>query len=284
MLAQGSNSNVDRKSREHSTGHHHHPMVGRVYSFDASLVGAKVSQPAATAIAAVSKAGPTSTFYGVASPPLSTAATVALISHPSTNAANKKTRLDPVPSQVHTSPTTTPPTASATPPAPLRCTLCNGMCCISLFLSFIINIFLPERLEDTHFVQCPSVTTHKFCFPCSRESIRKQQQVSQSNSGPGEVYCPSGARCPLLGSSVPWAFMQNEILTILAEDHGHPSQNPPSSTDQHNNSLPPSQNLTSSGNSLTTSSSVTVPSSSSSTTSSNSSQQAKVKTEKKGLE
>lgn len=44
-------------------------------------------------------------------------------------------------------------------PAPnptLKCTLCQ------------------ERLEDTHFVQCPSVGHHKFCFPCSRESIKRQ--------------------------------------------------------------------------------------------------------------
>lgn len=68
-----------------------------------------------------------------------------------------------------------------------------------------------ERLEDTHFVQCPSVSSHKFCFPCSRESIK--QQVST-----GEVYCPSGERCPLVGSNVPWAFMQGEISTILAGD------------------------------------------------------------------
>lgn len=124
MLAQASG---DRKSRDHSSGHHHHPMVGRVYSFDASLVGGKVSQPTG----AVSKAGGPA-FYGVSSPPLSTTSTVALISHPlTTNAAsNKKTRLDQpvVPSQqIHTSPTTTPPTVSATPPAPLRCTICNGM-------------------------------------------------------------------------------------------------------------------------------------------------------------
>lgn len=66
-----------------------------------------------------------------------------------------------------------------------------------------------ERLEDTHFVQCPSVSHHKFCFPCTRSSIR--------NQGPGgEVYCPSSERCPLAGSSVPWAFMQGEISTILA--------------------------------------------------------------------
>uniref|UniRef100_A0A8C4R6E6 Interferon regulatory factor 2 binding protein-like n=1 Tax=Eptatretus burgeri TaxID=7764 RepID=A0A8C4R6E6_EPTBU len=66
-----------------------------------------------------------------------------------------------------------------------------------------------QRLEDTHFVQCPSVPAHKFCFPCSRESIKKQG-VS------GEVYCPSGEKCPLVGSNVPWAFMQGEIATILA--------------------------------------------------------------------
>ncbi|KAM4750424.1 interferon regulatory factor 2-binding protein 2-B [Anableps anableps] len=76
---------------------------------------------------------------------------------------------------------------------PLCCTLCQ------------------ERLEDTHFVQCPSVPSHKFCFPCSCDSIRQQGAT-------GEVYCPSGERCPLVGSSVPWAFMQGEITTILAAD------------------------------------------------------------------
>lgn len=75
----------------------------------------------------------------------------------------------------------------------LRCTICH------------------ERLEDTHFVQCPSVGDHKFCFPCSRESIKRQ--------GAGtEVYCPSGKKCPLVGSNVPWAFMQGEIATILGDD------------------------------------------------------------------
>ena len=79
-------------------------------------------------------------------------------------------------------------------PEALKCTLCQ------------------ERLEDTHFVQCPSVSDHKFCFPCSRESIKRQ--------GAGaEVYCPSGKKCPLLGSNVPWAFMQGEIVTILGEDY-----------------------------------------------------------------
>ena len=78
----------------------------------------------------------------------------------------------------------------------LKCTICQ------------------ERLEDTHFVQCPSIADHKFCFPCSRDYIKHQ--------GAGaEVYCPSGKKCPLVGSNVPWAFMQNEIATILGEDYNN---------------------------------------------------------------
>ena len=65
-----------------------------------------------------------------------------------------------------------------------------------------------DRLEDTHFVQCPSVANHKFCFPCSRKSITAQGSGS-------EVFCPSGERCPLQGSNLPWAFMLGEIATIL---------------------------------------------------------------------
>ncbi|XP_037938340.1 interferon regulatory factor 2-binding protein 1-like isoform X1 [Teleopsis dalmanni] len=78
--------------------------------------------------------------------------------------------------------------------ATLKCTLCQ------------------ERLEDTHFVQCPSVNHHKFCFPCSRESIKRQNGLGN------EVYCPSGDRCPLANSTIPWAFMQGEITTILGEE------------------------------------------------------------------
>lgn len=75
-------------------------------------------------------------------------------------------------------------------PGVLTCVLCNG------------------RLEDTHFVQCPSVPHHKFCFPCSRKSIVSQKSES------AEVFCPSGERCPLQGSNLPWAFMPEEIKTI----------------------------------------------------------------------
>jgi len=57
------------------------------------------------------------------------------------------------------------PTAGSEPvTAPtLKCTLCQ------------------ERLEDTHFVQCPSVPHHKFCFPCSRDSIKRQGAGSEVN-------------------------------------------------------------------------------------------------------
>ncbi|KAK6181494.1 hypothetical protein SNE40_009333 [Patella caerulea] len=108
-------------------------------------------------------------------------------------------------SHVHSVPTMGPvsdagigstmPESTVSNPDALRCTLCE------------------ERLEDTHFVQCPSVIEHKFCFPCSKDSIKRQ--------GAGaEVYCPSNKKCPLAGSNVPWAFMPGEIVTILGEHYG----------------------------------------------------------------
>lgn len=76
----------------------------------------------------------------------------------------------------------------------MRCTNCN------------------ERLEDTHFVQCPSVNQHKFCFPCSRKAIKKQWNSP-------DVYCPSGEKCPLTTGAMAWTFMPQEISTILCEDY-----------------------------------------------------------------
>jgi len=67
-----------------------------------------------------------------------------------------------------------------------------------------------SQLEDTHFVQCPAVTDHKFCFPCSKDSIKQQGAKT-------EVFCPSGKRCRLSGNNtVPWAFMPGEISQILS--------------------------------------------------------------------
>ena len=66
-----------------------------------------------------------------------------------------------------------------------------------------------RTLEDTRFVQCPSQPLHKFCFTCSRDSIVQQQAKSS------DVYCPSGKRCLVAGSTTPWAFMEQEIATIL---------------------------------------------------------------------
>ena len=73
----------------------------------------------------------------------------------------------------------------------------------------MVCLLCHRTLEDTRFVQCPSQIPHKFCFSCSRESIVQQQAKSS------DVYCPSGMRCLVTGSATPWAFMEQEISTIL---------------------------------------------------------------------
>lgn len=73
----------------------------------------------------------------------------------------------------------------------------------------MVCLLCHRTLEDTRFVQCPSQVPHKFCFSCSRESIVQQQSKSS------DVYCPSGMRCLVAGSTTPWAFMEQEIATIL---------------------------------------------------------------------
>ncbi len=69
-----------------------------------------------------------------------------------------------------------------------------------------------KPLDDARFVQCPSNVIHRFCFPCSRESIKSQMSNSK------DVYCPSNHRCLVQGSVTPWAFMEQEISTILKSD------------------------------------------------------------------
>ena len=269
-------SGLSRKSSRDHLSLHAHPMMGRVYSFDANL--SKMSAPllvnsSGSQVSTSQTNGHSSVLnasQGDRTPTNVTAAAVAAAAHLSKNSsqfysltgqqananttpppsvqmsvsATKKARLELHPSgqsatipssaavahaNSNNSPAGSPPvnqTSSATTASTgssstsshplaattaLKCTLCH------------------ERLEDTHFVQCPSVLDHKFCFPCSRNSIKQQQQAStlvtttSSGTAIAEVYCPSGEKCPLLGSTVPWAFMQNEIATILIEDH--PSHN-----------------------------------------------------------
>lgn len=67
-----------------------------------------------------------------------------------------------------------------------------------------------ESLQNTHFVQCPRVKHHRFCFPCSKKSLLKQY---------GGAYCPSGMKCSeesSPGVAVPWAFKPHEIESILS--------------------------------------------------------------------
>ncbi|CAF3449786.1 unnamed protein product [Rotaria socialis] len=75
-----------------------------------------------------------------------------------------------------------------------------------------------QALEDTHFVQCPSMSEHRYCFLCCKSFIKKR-------TGEKEIYCPSGLKCPLVGSTnVPWAFMRTEIDTILSTRSPSPAK------------------------------------------------------------
>ena len=64
-------------------------------------------------------------------------------------------------------------------------------------------------LKDSHFVQCPSVGKHKFCFPCCAYYIKKQ--------GTNNKFCPSGERCTVVGTKqiIPWTFIAEEVTQIL---------------------------------------------------------------------
>lgn len=229
-LALANDPNLRKLSREQTlshNSHHGHPlMMGRVMSFDSAKtlpigVAAAMGNGAAKWAAAASATSPPLTASG-APIPLKKSRTDSVPPPPSIPS------LPPSSTTTTTGTNTTPPVTGSSPSsavqsAPLKCTICQ------------------ERLEDTHFVQCPSVSVHKFCFPCSRNSIRQQQKahasvpLSNGTSNTCEVYCPSGEKCPLIGSTVPWAFMQGEITTILGENESTPATNhsppaPPVST------------------------------------------------------
>ena len=96
---------------------------------------------------------------------------------------------------VKTEPSTPKPedsTATSPAAADINCMNCQGL------------------LEGSDFVQCPSVFSHKFCFTCTRKSIKEML--------PGDVCCPSGLKCPLKGTTSPWTFMSEEIKTILENE------------------------------------------------------------------
>lgn len=111
-------------------------------------------------------------------------------SSPSSLSPTRKESASPVSSLPAGSPAA-PSSPSSADSVPMKCLLCH------------------RTLEDTRFVQCPSTTSHKFCFGCSRDSIKKQLE------GTSDVYCPSGMKCLVAGSTTPWAFMEQEISTIL---------------------------------------------------------------------
>ncbi len=110
---------------------------------------------------------------------------------PSSLSPTRKGSASPASSPIPHSVAPPSPPSSADSVPPMQCLLCH------------------RTLEDTRFVQCPSTFLHKFCFGCSRDSIQKQSESSS------DVYCPSGMKCLVSGSTTPWAFMEQEISTIL---------------------------------------------------------------------
>ena len=66
-------------------------------------------------------------------------------------------------------------------------------------------------LEESHFIQCPAVTKHRFCFQCTSRIIDQQMALHGMSS---EVHCPSGDDCPVAGSNMPWAFFESEMAAV----------------------------------------------------------------------
>ena len=65
-------------------------------------------------------------------------------------------------------------------------------------------------MDDSKFIQCSLIDSHKFCLMCSRDSIKQQLASSKV------VYCPSGCKCLLTdGSTKQWTFKKDLIVAIL---------------------------------------------------------------------
>ena len=88
-----------------------------------------------------------------------------------TSAGNSATPATPTPAALAAAAAAAAAVAAAT----LKCTICQ------------------ERLEDTHFVQCPSISHHKFCFPCSRDSIKRQGAGSEVRIDVDALTVPIGS-------------------------------------------------------------------------------------------
>lgn len=96
----------------------------------------------------------------------------------------------------------------------------------------LICLICGEALDSRHFVQCPSIAAHKFCFACTKVSIQQQRLGGHENPNSIDqdkgkynwkacsnsrelslftcccpVYCPSGKKCPYASESTPWIFM-----------------------------------------------------------------------------
>ncbi|XP_063710641.1 interferon regulatory factor 2-binding protein 1-like [Symsagittifera roscoffensis] len=77
------------------------------------------------------------------------------------------------------------------------------------------NCFICKSvLEESHFIQCPSVTKHRFCFQCTSKVIDQQFHGPTGTGSTTEVHCPSGEHCPVAGSTVPWAFFESEMTAV----------------------------------------------------------------------
>lgn len=78
---------------------------------------------------------------------------------------------------------------------------------ISLLILFTLLNFDKQLHEYDNIFAKPDYLNHTV----NTETFKKWHRYLQ-------VYCPSGEKCPLANSTVPWAFMQGEIATILGEE------------------------------------------------------------------